>query len=628
MKKLKIVAILTCVMLTAGGCSSGGSQVNSGSKQKIKYSDSEYINLTMVKPKTINPITNTDKSVSYVMNLVYDGLFSIDKNYNVIPKLVEDYTVSSDAKSIEIKLKDARWHNGRSVTPEDVSHTIDLIKKTPDGIYAGLADNIASVRIEGDRSFTILFKTSETFPINELVFPIVPSSNSDMKTINDDAKNMNGSGEYKIKEYSWRNAMILSPNKDYYDKIPKSMRDVKVKIVPDDEARISMVMSLDSDITEVTINDLSKFQEKTFDVTSYEGRDYEFVKFNFEKSYIKDANLRKAIAHSINRKAVFEEGYMGDATRVNFPINSKSEYYDPKVGQLDYNREKAVNYLDKVKFTADEPVTEKSDKTGKTPENTDTSKNNAQPNSTEKNSGVNMNTNPATPSVPTDDSNTGTKNPDSSAGGANDITNNQVGGSTSVENRQGTRSKEVSTKTEVLSYRTKKSSKAKTKKVKKAEPKIKSTSDLNLKIVVNKERGERLKTANIINANLKTIGINSTVEALTADEMEKAMDKNDYDLAITGWTLSNVPDVKSIIDYSGYTDSGLDALKAKIEKGGTKEEVKAIYSKMQKNINQNAGFISLVIVNGHIVSNSRLEGKITPNDFNVYEEITNLKIKN
>ena len=43
----------------------------------------------MLFPETINPILNKDKSVVYIMNLIYDGLFEIDKDYNVEPRLVE-----------------------------------------------------------------------------------------------------------------------------------------------------------------------------------------------------------------------------------------------------------------------------------------------------------------------------------------------------------------------------------------------------------------------------------------------------------------------------------------------------------------------------------------------------------
>lgn len=38
----------------------------------------------MVILKIINFIINIDKFVGYIMNLVYDSLFIIDENYNVI----------------------------------------------------------------------------------------------------------------------------------------------------------------------------------------------------------------------------------------------------------------------------------------------------------------------------------------------------------------------------------------------------------------------------------------------------------------------------------------------------------------------------------------------------------------
>ena len=91
----------------------------------------------MVEPDTINPVLNTDKSVGYIMNLVYDGLFTIDKNYNIVPQLVSEYSTSSDGKSIKIKLKDAKWHNGDPVTAQDFEFAWDqLFKLSNGGNYA------------------------------------------------------------------------------------------------------------------------------------------------------------------------------------------------------------------------------------------------------------------------------------------------------------------------------------------------------------------------------------------------------------------------------------------------------------------------------------------------------------
>lgn len=110
MKKLKMIIATLVTVVLVSGCSSNKLTGKNNEENKV-YNDSKYINLTMVKPKTINPIINNEESVSHIMNLVYDGLFEIDKNYNVEPRLVKEYTTSSDGMSIDIELTDAKWHD-------------------------------------------------------------------------------------------------------------------------------------------------------------------------------------------------------------------------------------------------------------------------------------------------------------------------------------------------------------------------------------------------------------------------------------------------------------------------------------------------------------------------------------
>ncbi|WP_304341162.1 ABC transporter substrate-binding protein [Metaclostridioides mangenotii] len=605
MKKLKmLIATLVSVVLVSG-CSPSKLTENNDEKSKV-YNDSKYINLTMVKPKTINPIINTDESVSYIMNMIYDGLFEIDKNYNVVPRLVKEYSLSADGMSIDIELNDARWHNGKEVTSSDVNYTIDLINKTPQSIYKSLTENIASVTVNGNKKLTIKFKSSEAFPTNKLVFPIV-SSNIGSKDVEVDKNNLIGNGQYKIESYSERENMILTANNDYYLDQPKDIKQVKVKTVPDEEARVSMVMSLDSDITDVTINDLSKFQEDKFDITKYQGREFEFISFNFNKSYLQNSDFRKAIAHSINRKNLFEEGYMSDATMVNFPLNSKSEYYNDKIGQLEFSKEKAKSYLDKVKFTGEE---------NKDSNKTDASnnKNNYNAKLEDKNK--------------TPDSNKDVDKNNIANSGQNDDVDKEKEAKANNKADKESGDKQVNKSKNDKSSDTNNDVDVKTNNVSKNNnQKIKSIDDIDLSIVVNKDNIERVKTANLISTNLKSVGINSTVEQLSSEDLENAMNTNNYDLAVTGWVLSNVPDVKEIIEYSGYSDEKLSGYMDQLGKETSKDKIRNLYGKMQKNINDNVGFISLFVRNNHIVTNNRLDGKIDPNDFDVYEGITNLNIK-
>lgn len=566
MKRIKVLTVVLAITLMVVGCSNSKTKQSSSdsSLQSQSSIDAKYINLTMVTPKTINPITNTDKSVGYIMNLVYDSLFTIDENYNVIPQLVKEYNIAQDGMSIDIKLKDAKWHDGKDVTSNDVNYTIGLIQKSADSPYNEFTKNIASVSIKSDKDFTIKFKARYAFSIDSLIFPIVSQSHLDSKDVNDKNNNMIGNGKYKIESYTEREGMVLSVNKDYYEEVPKTMKNIKVGMVPNEDARTSMVMALDSDITNVTLNDLSKFQEKEFNITKYQGRDYECVLFNYNNPFFKDVNFRKAIAHSIDKDRIISEGYMDDATPVNFPLNSKSKYYNSEMKDLEFNKDKALECLAKVEYANVNPVNQNDNKI----------KNQKKP--------AKKNLKKLTPE----------------------------------EEAKAKKAEEDSIKKE-----------AEEKQNREKEEVKKKLSEMNLKIIVNRDNSERIKTANIINENLKAIGINSTVNQLSDKDMENALNSKDYDLALVGWKLSSIPDASSIIASSGYTDDKLNGYMSALTSSTSKIETKKAYKDVQTYIKDNATFISLAVRNNYIVSSSRLKGKITPNDFDVYEGISNLDIK-
>lgn len=539
MNKLKLLVIMTMIGLGISGCSPNEEKIPTKDIEKSTI-NSSYINLTMVKPETINPIINKDKSVGYILNLIYDGLFTIDENYNIIPQLVKEYGISQDGMSIDIQLNDAKWHNDKPITSYDVKYTVDLIQSNLDSPYNVLVSNISSIYVKSDKEFTINFKDRYAFSIDTLIFPIVSKDilgKLNKNDISQEKYNLIGSGAYKIEKYGAREGMILSVNKNYYKELPHYSKDIKVGIVPDEEAQVSMVMALDSDINNIALSDLSKFNnEKQFNLTKYEGRDYESILFNYNNIIFKDINFRKAIAHAINKTRILEEGYIGDAKLINFPLNSKSKYYNEDVKQLEYNKDKAKEYLTKINVENINYINSEQNKNNKNNEN-----------------------------------------------------------------------KKEKDKNEILKELFK---------------------SLDFKIVVSKTNNERVKTAHLIKEDLKSIGIKSTVVELEGEELNKAIDNKEYDVAIVGWELSNIPDATSIIKASGYTDEKLEGYITSLINSTSQSQTKEIYKSLQNYVNNNVLFMSLVIRDDYIVTNNRLEGKILPNDFDVYEGIINLNIKN
>ena len=553
-RKIKLLTMVLTLVLSIVGCSKGNedNKENEGVKNNIQ--ESNYIHLTMLVPKTINPILNTDKSVSYIMNLLYDGLFGVDESYDVEPNLVEKYEVSSDGLSIDISLvSDAKWHNKSEVTSRDIDFTVDLIKKNETSPYFDLVKNIRSINVKDNKNFTIILSESDPFAIDKLTFPIVSRdelSNLKSSELLEKKYNLVGNGPYSIKEYVDRKYMILEANEDYFGDLPKNRKSIFVKIVPDKESQTEMVMSLDSDIASVNIGELSKFEDKKeFNITKYEGRDYEMVVFNYDNEYLNNTDFRKAIVSSIDREKILKEAYVGYGTLSNFPLNTKSKYYDEKIEPLKYSKEKAKEYLGSALKDISQGISDK--------EQANENK--------EKSKGLN--------GVIEDNSSKGKLN--------TDLSKEEV--------------KEI-------------------------------LKEVELKIVVSKDNSERIKFANILSSNLYNIGIKSVIEELDSEEMTKALNTKDYDLAILGYSLSSIPDARGIIQASNIKDEQITKYIDSLGNTKSENETKKVYNQLQKYIVDNASFISLGVLDNFIVTNKRLEGKIYPNDFDTYKGISNLQM--
>ena len=558
MNKIKIMTIILVMVASLVGCSME-KQSEEVLESKPSAITSKTINLTMMQPETINPITNKNKSVGYIMNLIYDSLFTIDENYDTVPQLVEEYKIENDGMSINIKLKDIKWHDGTTLTSSDVKFTVDLIKQNIDSPYNALVENISSILIINDKEFNINFNDKYAFSIDTLIFPIVSEKQLEKdKNINNYKNNLVGNGAYKIKNYEERKNISLIINDSYHDQLPSTAKNIEVEIVPDEEAQVSMVISLDSDIAKISLDDLSKFYEKEFKTTTYESRDYECLLFNYNNEFFKDINFRKAIISSINKDKILEEGYINNATLVNFPLNSKSKYYSKDTKTLEYSKENAKKYLSEVTLEANENI-----------------------NTIDKNANDNN------------------KNTEQDVNKSN-LENNNKNDNIADNGTSAKEDKEKEIKNQI--------------------------SKLNLKIIVNKDNAERIKTAYIISDNLKDIGIKNTIEELSSEDMSKALNEKNYDLALVGWELSLVPDATNILESIGYKDEKLTNYINSLKNATTESQISDIYKSIQKYVNENALFMSLVIRDNYIVSNRRIEGKVSPNSFDIYEGITNLDI--
>ena len=104
--KLRIISlIVACSMIfTACGTEKATEDNSVQTEQKaVSATTGGTMTIAMHKPETLNPIKNRDNTVDKVLRLVYEPLFVVDENMQVVPNLAESYTISGNTVTLKLK---------------------------------------------------------------------------------------------------------------------------------------------------------------------------------------------------------------------------------------------------------------------------------------------------------------------------------------------------------------------------------------------------------------------------------------------------------------------------------------------------------------------------------------------
>lgn len=464
--------------------------------------------------------------------------------------------------------------------------------------------------------------------------------------------------------------------------------NINVNIVPNEDAVVSTVEALESDMVKADSDNLSRFQNSRFDIKSYEGRDYDAVIINQSNPLLANANFRKAIVSAINRTAIIENGYMGHVHSVNIPINSKSKYYESSIKNMEYSTENAEKYMkeikinkkDKIKETQVNATNKANNKVNSSSGNNKTNASN-KPSSSGNSGGASNNT--GTSDNSGSDANQAPSGGDSGAqNGGNSNAGSSSGGESAgngatriIDSSEETRNTVYSTDEDKKEFEkiadenndsviatnlvrtanntkenannqnnnaannnqnsnnqnnntTQNKNDADNKKTKKeenpyyTEKEIKTMiNSITLKIIVNRENSERVKSANMISENLKAVGIKSEVVLLDSLGMQKSLANRSYDLAVTGWQISSIPNITEIMKAICPNDAGLNERLGKIQGATSEEDIKKIYADIEKYCIDNALFISIGVKDNYMIINKRLKTDLYMNDYDQYRGI-------
>lgn len=153
-------------------------------------------------------------------------------------------------------------------------------------------------------------------------------------------------------------------------------------------------------------------------------------------------------------------------------------------------------------------------------------------------------------------------------------------------------------------------------------------------IVTDKDDPMKHRLAYMVKNQIETLGISPEVEvrAVSKLQMSDIIAARNYNILIMEYKIPIDKDVTRIMNkYSsvfGYNAKELNLKMNEIKAISSKEQMKAKYKKLQEEIIKLVPYVGIGYKNDYIVLNDKIEGKLTPTEFEIYNGIENIYIPN
>jgi ABC-type transport system substrate-binding protein len=265
----------------------------------------------------LNPITAMSRDNILLSSLLYESLFVLDGNLNLVSVLAYDwYTEDGITHIIEI-VPDIAISDGTTLTANDVVYSLRRAMAT--GRFVNRLQNIISVNATDYYTISVVLRSaSNRLPVL-LDVPIIKEGSSEMDV-------PPGSGPYLFAYGSSGATLRRFPRHRYFENLPIP----SISLIYSDDGRaterfdegvLSLIWDDPGGVFEFRLN---RFHESRF----YDTMQMQFVGFNTRLPALRNPDVRSAIGHSIERNFIATEIMPGQALPAPLAISPAYRLYN------------------------------------------------------------------------------------------------------------------------------------------------------------------------------------------------------------------------------------------------------------------------------------------------------------
>lgn len=352
MKKRVFALFLSVLMLTTVLCACGdttseeaggiGSDTTSSSGEAVTGGEL-VVGISQDLGDSLDPYQLTAAGTREVLFNIYEGLVKATATGEYVPAVASDSTVSEDGLTYTFTLREGvRFHNGDTVTAEDVKYSFETCAETTvDTALAAALSAVQTLSAEGDTITITLAEPNPDFLSYVGMVYIVPDDYTEQSTA------PVGTGPFQFVSRSVQENLVMEKFADYWGE-PAYLDKVTFKIFEDANALMSALSAESVDLAvHLTIDQVNTLNAETYKTLEGTMNLVQALYLNNAVEPFNNEKVRQAMCYAVNVDEILQLTSEGHGAKLGTSIYPAfTKYFDESlVDAYPYDVEKAKQLL-------------------------------------------------------------------------------------------------------------------------------------------------------------------------------------------------------------------------------------------------------------------------------------------
>ena len=304
MKRIFCLVLCIGLIFTLCGCRKNPTDISSGSviNTPMFSNDSKSANLLYSYGDSFNPYTAKTAFNREISSLLYDSLIKTNNNFEPV------YVLAASAEMLDkkctVKLRNAKFTDGSTVTADDVIYSYEIAKESPR--YSYNFYEVESISSPDSKTVVFSLKQHDPYFTNLLNFPILKNDSANKTDADGKEIAPIGCGRYVLS----KDKLSFKQNQNYYGK--KGVIETVNLIASPDAASTSHYVEVGAATVYFTEGDkIVRMSGKKLDVNLNR-----FIYIGVNDSYgsLASREMRYAISAALDREDICRSAYFNNAT--------------------------------------------------------------------------------------------------------------------------------------------------------------------------------------------------------------------------------------------------------------------------------------------------------------------------